>query len=343
MTAQKRQSTTGTVAAAYARHLLSTALKLGVPREQLSHAVPFPLEQLPLQINATDYIALFDIADNHCPGIGLEVGRTVSPGAYPVLGLTLLSCENLYQTLEQVIQFESLVHDLGTTSLEESGDTATIGWQVNPLYFPDGAADITRPVVESVLAGIKSFAEWLTGENLQPESISVRFDRPRYGLLDQLAGCPVTYGAEQNRIIIKRHLLNSPVVAGDNSMFPVVRAHAEQLKATRQQASMTLQVKRFLMNHLGTDTCTLENSAAASHVSVRTLQRKLKAEGTSFQALMDDVRYEMSAYYLKHSGLSLDQIADRVGFQEATSFYHAFKQWSGVTPGFFRQQHLGNL
>ncbi|PAV25903.1 hypothetical protein CF392_08485, partial [Tamilnaduibacter salinus] len=155
MTAEKRQIT-GSVAGPYAEHLINTAIRLGVSKACLQAATELQLSQLPAAISATDYLQLLNAADSAHPGIGVAVGNAVSPGAYPTLGLTLLSCETLAQTLEQVILFESLVHDLGTTRLETEGEQIALIWQPNPAYFPELHRDACRPVVESVLAGIKT-------------------------------------------------------------------------------------------------------------------------------------------------------------------------------------------
>lgn len=115
MTTEARQATNdnsngqGAIASAYAYHMIKTALDLGVPESALAKVCEHPLSALPATIRTTEYLALFNVADGYAPGVGLEVGKRVTPGAYPTLGLTLLSCETLDQTLEQVMMFVLVV------------------------------------------------------------------------------------------------------------------------------------------------------------------------------------------------------------------------------------------
>jgi AraC-like DNA-binding protein len=74
--------------------------------------------------------------------------------------------------------------------------------------------------------------------------------------------------------------------------------------------------------------------------TTRTLQRKLKEAGSSFQEVLDQTRRELAEHYLAQVELSITDIAYMLGFQEQSSFNHAFKDWTGLNPGAFRQQLL---
>ena len=68
----------------------------------------------------------------------------------------------------------------------------------------------------------------------------------------------------------------------------------------------------------------------------RTLRRKLEAEGTTYKQILSDVRKHLAINYLRETRMSTDDIAAALGFNEVTSFRHAFKRWTGKTPGEFR-------
>jgi AraC-like DNA-binding protein len=74
--------------------------------------------------------------------------------------------------------------------------------------------------------------------------------------------------------------------------------------------------------------------------TTRTLQRKLKEAGSSFQEVLDQTRRELAEHYLAQAELSITDIAYMLGFQEQSSFNHAFKDWTGVNPGAFRAQRV---
>jgi AraC-like DNA-binding protein len=68
-------------------------------------------------------------------------------------------------------------------------------------------------------------------------------------------------------------------------------------------------------------------------MSVRTLHRRLATEGTSYQAIVDDVRKRLALQYLDQTAMTVEQIAERVGFSDASNFRKAFKKWTGQAPG----------
>ena len=82
----------------------------------------------------------------------------------------------------------------------------------------------------------------------------------------------------------------------------------------------------------------LEAVAAHLHISPQTLRRHLREEGSSFQELKDQLRRDIAIYHLGRADLSLQQIAEQLGFSEPSAFHRAFKKWTGLTPGAYRAQ-----
>jgi AraC-like DNA-binding protein len=68
------------------------------------------------------------------------------------------------------------------------------------------------------------------------------------------------------------------------------------------------------------------------------LRRRLSAEGTSFQQLLDELRREQALAHVANDQLSLEQLADTLGFLDMSTFHRAFKRWTGQTPGRYREQ-----
>jgi AraC-like DNA-binding protein len=84
---------------------------------------------------------------------------------------------------------------------------------------------------------------------------------------------------------------------------------------------------------------TQQDIARRLHISVRTLKRQLEREGTNFRSLLAETRESMAEELLRTERLSIDQIADRLGYSEASSFVHAFTRWKGTPPRAWAQRH----
>jgi AraC-like DNA-binding protein len=98
-------------------------------------------------------------------------------------------------------------------------------------------------------------------------------------------------------------------------------------------------VKTLIAQSVSQGEADIDHIADKLHTSRQTLYRKLKAEGVSFQTLLEDVRFSLAKTQLKNSELSLSEIAFSLGFSDLSAFSRAFKRWSGVSPKDFRERH----
>jgi AraC-like DNA-binding protein len=96
------------------------------------------------------------------------------------------------------------------------------------------------------------------------------------------------------------------------------------------------RARSVLLEALANGDASLEAAAAALHVGTRTLRRRLEEHGTSYKALLDEVRRELAYHYVGTTEEPLAAVAARLGFTEPSTFYRAFKRWSGTTPAAYR-------
>ena len=78
-------------------------------------------------------------------------------------------------------------------------------------------------------------------------------------------------------------------------------------------------------------------SSARMRMSERTLQRNLGREGTSMQALLDELRHQLALRHLAEAKESIAEISFLLGFADVRAFHRAFKRWTGATPAAYRQ------
>ena len=328
------------VTGSYLQPLLDTALERGVTHHALAQAAGLPpdaLDALPESLPARRYIALLEagarLADD--PHFGLHIGEKVRPSTFSAYGMVLLACSSFGHAMELTQRYESLAHDLGRSVLAVEGALARYDWI---SYYPDA----NRHLVESVYAGIRVFGSWMAGRPLMPHAMRFRhappgIDRAEYA---RVLGMAPEFGEPVNCAFFDAALLGMPVPNADTSLYPVLRQHAERLLEARQARGdcIVAQVRAALLPRLARGEARLAPVAAELGLSARTLQRKLAEAGSSFQQVLDAVRFNLAQDYLRQRELGLVDIAFLLGFQEQSAFTHAFREWSGVNPGAWRER-----
>lgn len=263
------------------------------------------------------------------------------PGTFSVYGLVLLACRDIGQALEQTQRYEQLAHDLGRSRLEPAGALARYTWT---SHYPHAS----RHLAESVFAGIRTFGSWLAGRPLAPRALAFAHGRPNdadpaeYARV--LGGVPL-FDAPAHTADFDAALLALPLPAADTGMYPLLQQHAERLLRERAQAAggIVAQVHAAIVRTLAREPARLAGIAAELDLSARTLQRKLADAGATFQQVLDAARYALAMDYLRQDGLSLVDIAFLLGFQEQSAFTHAFREWSGMNPGAWRERAQAGL
>ena len=107
----------------------------------------------------------------------------------------------------------------------------------------------------------------------------------------------------------------------------------------KSNSSITSRIRRLLKAYIGSKMPTLDETAAQIAISPQSLRRKLAAEGNSYQVIKDELRRDV-AIDLMAAQVSLNEVSQWVGFSESSTFYRAFKKWTGVPPGAYRQAWL---
>jgi AraC-like DNA-binding protein len=163
----------------------------------------------------------------------------------------------------------------------------------------------------------------------------------------RVLGIMPEFGTPSHLICFDAALLAMPVPNADAGMYPVLQQHAERLlqerAEERERHGIVAQVRACVIRNLANDRVRLAGIADELGLSPRTLQRKLSDAGASFQQVLDAARFALAQDYLRQRGLSLADIAFLLGYQEQSAFTHAFREWSGMNPGAWRERALAGV
>lgn len=331
----------GDASIAALRQYLRAARAQNLPIESLldeiglSHALAESNES---KISGADFQRVIHALCNlsRSPVFGLETGDYVEPGSYSVLGYITMSCATLGEAIERIAPYEKLVGDMGLTRVRLVDNNIHIIWQcayTDPTVRPQ--------MVDNIFASWINFGRWLS-DTAKVAPIEVRLERrspaPEYNsAYQQRWQCPVIFDAADNRIIVDRNLLDTPLRQPDPSLRRTLEAHARsQMADMSDDIALLTRVRNAIRRQLLQGVTRQDLIAEQLGMTTRTLQRKLSQEDASYQILLDDVRQASAEDYLINSAISIPEIAHRLGFSETTSFHRRFKARTGITPGEFR-------
>lgn len=313
----------GVDVARWLRHCRLTEAQLRDPELE----VAFPIfEQLVL-----DALAL-----SREPALGLFVGQRLVASTHGMLGYAALSSGSIREALELVEKFGPLRIALIAVSHEQRGREVRVHFrETRPL------GELRRPVLEAVLLSIKNVLDAISLGRCEVLEVSFPFPTPEDApLARELFRCPVRYGRAAATLALPAQVLDQPLALADPEAFReaalICQRELDKLTAPQTLAN---RVRRLLLEKQG-GFPSLQVAARLFHLAPRTFHRRLVDEGTSFRALLEEVRHTLAVEQLKSPHFSVEEIAYGLGYSELANFRRAFKRWEGMPPSEYRDKAL---
>lgn len=271
----------------------------------------------------------------HCgnvPGLGIEAGGRYHISMYGPWGLALLSSRTLRDAVDVALKYVELAFAFGQVEFEERDGRAHLRFDDHEV-----PADVRPFLTERVLTGIHTLGRELYSVGIPFDRVAFRHDAPADTSRHVAAfGVEPEFGAECNEAVFDAMFLDLPLPQANEW----ARGTFEQLcrdLLTRRQARTGIagSVRDLLVRDPG-EIPDQAAVAAELYMSPRTLSRRLNEEGTSFRALLDEIRQMLSEELLDRTDMTTDQVAARLGYAEAASFIRAFRRWKGCPPQEYR-------
>jgi len=330
----------------YAQALIEAYSAQGGSLEALAEAVDVSLTWLcqpPEKLSVDNYLQLIHAAqaivkDDY---FGLHIGQHMHTSSFDVLGQAMLQADNLGQATEQVLALEGLVHTLGNSHILQEPGYIRFVWRCNYQQHP-----LVREITESVLAGIINFSQRLAGRPIPVMEVTFVHQDPQLASMaeyQRICRSRCHFSQAYNSILVADEVLAWPVnLAVQHTQSLFIPQAADAPRSPASSAPLAHQINHHLAGVLAYGNPTLTDVARQYHMTQRTLQRRLKKEGTSFQLLLNTVRAGLAEDYLKYSTMSAFEISQMLGFKEQSSFNHFFAETFGLSPNHYRQQHKQN-
>jgi AraC-like DNA-binding protein len=270
---------------------------------------------------------------------GLAAGVRYRLTTYGIWGFALLSSRTIRESHEVAMRFLDLSYALTRIS-------AQIADAELAIFFDDLV--LPEPVRRFVLlrdtsAAVQIWRETL-GRDVVPLRVALRLPAPAdTGPYEAAFGLRPEFEAPRSVVAFEERLLDQPLPQAAPLTAASCEAQCRELLERRHaRHGISGRVRDVLLReprHIPGQ----EKVAAALHVSVRTLRRHLDEEGTSFRSLVEQTRELLAEELLVTAGMSVEQVAERLGYSESSSFVHAFRRWKGLSPGRWTQSARADL
>lgn len=262
------------------------------------------------------------------PDFGLRASRLMEPGALGVLEYAFRKSATLIEGVTRVARYFRLNHDLATIEPVADGERLRLEHRL------PGARTLPRAAVDFILSNPVSLIRDCTDDAVQPIEVWVDYAPPaNTSALDEHFRCPVRFLRGRRALVFAAADRDAPLRQSEPGLCAILDAHARQmLDALPPAGSLTDRVRELLAAELCGGDPTSQGIARRLKMSVRTLHRRLSDEGTSHKQLLDGLRRELAATYLRERAVAISEVAYLLGFSEPSAFHRAFKRWTGMTP-----------
>lgn len=332
-----------TIAAGYPKAFLDFAVSKGANRQrliELSGICPDGLKEQDNRVPFKHYMALMEAGVELCnePALALLFGEAVRMQEVSIVGLIGEASETTEEARRQLNRYAHLMLDEDEPRVSDRLELVRDGGGVwlkltSPLYN-------NRLLVESSFAQSICGAREMFGSTNDfskwpyPKAIHFTHEEPSYrSEYDRIFGVPLVFGSRMNALLMDEEFLSIRLPRANRYVFGVLSAHAQALLESLEGSKTTRgRVESLLMPILHTGEVGVDVIAGKMGVSRPTLFRRLKAEGTTFQRVLDELRHRLALHYLGGKKVSVNETAYLVGFSDAAAFSRAFKRWTGRSP-----------
>jgi AraC-like DNA-binding protein len=265
------------------------------------------------------------------PFLGIHVAVRYRRGTYELLEFACRNSPDVRGAMLRLVRYAAIANPALAFSFTETGSTGALSHRFDGLG---------RQASEFTMALVCLLARESTGRTWTPDAVWFVHEAPaETGELVSLFGTDrIRFGEDSNGLFIGREALDMPLTGADPALLRVLETEmarhiaAPAASTSSQIVAETEHAVRTTLE-LG---ARIELVAKSLRMSVRTLQRRLDDEGTSFQEVVEQTRERLAKHHAERGELSSTQMAFLLGYSDVTAFLRAFKRWTGTSPQEFR-------
>lgn len=320
--------------------LLAYAEQRGLNRDELMKLSSLPrriLDDPDSRVSLASVVALWQAMIDRIddPLLGLNIGRQATVKSLGLVGYVMYFSETLFDALRCLSRYSRILSEAVRFEVSQGETHTTLMYDKHPSL-----AALQHPLEAAAAAAVTIGGE-LTCENLVPESVSFSFPR-RLSPIEYQHALRVTpeFDAGVMAVVFSNDAMRLPVVASDPTLKGYLTELADHTLSSLRQPDCDFeqQVREALWAMLPHGKPDLWRTAEKMGVSARTLQRRLRAEGSSFSRVLENLRRDLSEELLSNPDLAVSEVAFLLGYSEPSAFQRAFRRWRGMSPRSYKMR-----
>ena len=267
--------------------------------------------------------------------LGLHVASEMDMRNIGILFYLLASSVTVAEALARLARYAATTNEQIRLEIAKQNDESLLTFRRVPaLDEPHGQHS------ELVALGFNRVLRMLTNRDFAPSRMTFAHAHNRdLREIHRMLRCPVEFVQATDTWVLPQRIMELRIISEDSELLQILEAHADYLLSKRSAASgIRSLVEDRLLAVLPSGKVQAAEVAKQLGMSERSFRRYLAEEGTNYAEVLDRLRRRLALRYLEDERVSLQQIAWLLGYSEIGAFNHAFKRWTGTSPGRARNQ-----
>ncbi|HET6980976.1 MAG TPA: AraC family transcriptional regulator ligand-binding domain-containing protein [Myxococcaceae bacterium] len=322
-----------TIVAGLFSRALDVGARCGLDRQHLLSELGIDgalLEDRDNRLPVETFARLWNVISARCPDrpLALDWIATFKITDAGLMGYLVSHLKTVREAAETMGRFGHVVNQAATPELVEGPVTSRVRYSLAPVLLA------TQHAPEAMMVSLTAFLRGVAGQDFAPSAVRVPYPATaRTPALEKFLGTPIRHEGGELSLEFATEVLDRPLPGADPVLAAYLRRQVQEVvQQIKAPNSVSQECARRIAEQLGAGEPSQALIAKQMGMSERTLQRRLQAEGASFNELLEHARRTFACSYLADRKLAAYEVSFLLGYAEPATFFRAFKRWTGKTP-----------
>lgn len=326
----------GSISMSLVQEAVLSAHHQGLNIQEILHSAGIPAELMQsnkARVSISQYAQLWIELANRMNDefFGMD-HHALRRGSYQFISKAVIQSETVEKALKDILKFFNLV-------LDDFQSELILEQHVARIIIHDKKQPKRMFSYATYLMLIHTLMCWLASQRIPLNSIQLKCEKPLTDEDYRIRFCSnIAYSTQQNVVEFDRDYLNIKIKQDKKSWYEFISQTPHNLLVRfKNPHALSTQVRKYLLQAPPAEWIELNVLAQQLNMSEATVRRRLNSEGCNYQQLKNDIRRDTAIELLTKTDKPLHEISDELNFHDPSAFHRAFKKWTGLSPGTYRQ------